>query len=60
MSEVDWKTEVEAYALKSEQHAARVVAAKVQASGLSGTDEFWEAVYTLVNQRAQMEGARDE
>ena len=55
---MDWEQEVQNYAAKSEQHAARVKAAREQASGLDGAGH-WEAVYTLVRQREQMEGVRD-
>lgn len=60
MSEVDWKTEVDAYELKSEKHAQRIAEAKEQADALGDPETYWEAVYTLVHQRAQMEGAHDE
>lgn len=52
----DWQNQVENYAAKSEAHNDRVVAAKNQASNLRDTEDYWEAVYTLVRQREQMEG----
>ena len=56
---MDWQAEVENYAAKSERHAARVVAAKVHTHLESDHPNYWEAIYTLVRQREQMEGARD-
>lgn len=52
MSEVDWKSEVERLAAKSEMHAGHVEAARQHATDPND----WEAVYTLAAQRAQMIG----
>lgn len=60
MSETpDWRGIVHRYAQRGVAEDEDVRAAEAQAGGLRDTDEFWEAVYTLVRQRAQMRGAAE-
>lgn len=51
----DWKSLVDELATRNQATADMVAEAKGQANG---NHNFWEAVYTLVRQRMQMEGNR--
>lgn len=60
MSDVDWKAEVKRYEDKGETQARHVEAAieHVDSSALSES-EYWETVYTIAQQRAQMIGSAE-
>lgn len=57
MSDVDWQALVAQLAAQDDSTAAWVAEAKKQALHLKG-QRHYEAVYTLVKQRQQMDGAR--
>jgi hypothetical protein len=50
----DWADRVREYAARGEPEAGYVKTAKLQAKLLNGSDAYWEAVYTLARQNAQM------
>lgn len=58
-AEVDWQAQVEEYARKGDRQALAVAQAGRQATELSGTPEYWEAVYTLARQAVDMHGASE-
>jgi hypothetical protein len=64
-SSVDWKAEVIAYGNKGLTQSSDVFAAQDQITSMGtlfasdSADDYWEAVYTLAHQRAQMRGAAE-
>ncbi len=52
----EWADRVRDYAARGKTEADYVATAKRQAKLLNGSDAYWEAVYTLARQNAQMYG----
>jgi hypothetical protein len=53
----DWRAEVDRYAALGEEQAEYVRLARGQVLAYQNAAEYWEAVYTLAHQRAQMADA---